>query len=159
MVIVPLKLDHKQKGKIDKTGKSVEVGLIKVFRPPINRISWELPGGGVEIGESIEAAAVRELEEETNLSMNHIEKIGLFYAAPGKMSFPHHVFIAKDLIHSSKNHVAEQNFEKIYEFSFFSLDHVWKMILSSDVFSGPSISALCLTNIWLNKIQEINLRK
>ncbi len=39
----------------------------------IHRISsfdvWEFPGGGIEFGESPEEAAVRELKEETNLTV------------------------------------------------------------------------------------------
>lgn len=47
---------------------------------------WELPGGGVDQGETIEQGAVRELKEETNLD---IEKMigsfeGFDYSTPNK---------------------------------------------------------------------------
>lgn len=47
---------------------------------------WELPGGGVDVGESIEQGAVRELKEETNLEVEKM--IGTFegfdYTTPKK---------------------------------------------------------------------------
>jgi 8-oxo-dGTP pyrophosphatase MutT (NUDIX family) len=39
--------------------------LVKQFRPPIDNFSLEFPAGLVDTGESIQAAALRELEEET----------------------------------------------------------------------------------------------
>jgi len=41
------------------------------------RKSWELPGGVIEPGESPKDCALRELFEETNQKINHIEFIGL----------------------------------------------------------------------------------
>ena len=39
-------------------------GLVRVFRHPLRRLIWELPGGFIEQGESSEATAIRELIEE-----------------------------------------------------------------------------------------------
>ena len=40
---------------------------------------WNLPGGGVEDGESIESAAKRECQEEAGISVNLIRKITTHY--------------------------------------------------------------------------------
>ena len=43
----------------------VEIGLIQVFRHPIEKVSWEFPGGSLEGVECPNRAAMRELREET----------------------------------------------------------------------------------------------
>ena len=68
--------------------------LIERANPPYG---WALPGGYVDYGESLEAAAVREAKEETSLD---IELIGQFhtYSDPGRDSRQHNistVFVAK----------------------------------------------------------------
>lgn len=50
--------------------------LIKKGRGPYTG-SWDLPGGGIEFGESPEDAVRRELTEETGLSAEGVELIGV----------------------------------------------------------------------------------
>jgi 8-oxo-dGTP diphosphatase len=56
--------------------------LVRRGRPPF-RGRWALPGGFVEIGESVEQAVVRELEEETGLRPAAIQLLGV-YSRPGR---------------------------------------------------------------------------
>jgi ADP-ribose pyrophosphatase len=53
--------------------------LNKEYRYVINDYSWEIPGGGIDEEETPEQAAVRELYEETGISVESLEKIGVFY--------------------------------------------------------------------------------
>jgi 8-oxo-dGTP diphosphatase len=58
---------------------------------------WALPGGFVDYGESLEAAAVREASEETSLAVQLIEQF-YTYSDPGRDSRHHTistVYIAK----------------------------------------------------------------
>jgi ADP-ribose pyrophosphatase YjhB (NUDIX family) len=50
---------------------------------------WALPGGGMEIGESVCAATIREVEEETGLRVEPLYVIGVY-------SDPEHVFAYDD---------------------------------------------------------------
>lgn len=47
--------------------------LIRQYRYPLDSYLYELPAGLIEEGESPEAAAVREMKEETGLTLNVIE--------------------------------------------------------------------------------------
>jgi 8-oxo-dGTP diphosphatase len=51
--------------------KGDHVLLCRRGKPP-NVGSWTLPGGAQDVGETCEAAARRELEEETGLSVGHL---------------------------------------------------------------------------------------
>jgi ADP-ribose pyrophosphatase len=52
-----------------------DVWLVGQWRRPINAWSWEIPEGGAPEGEDLQAAAGRELEEETGLVAGTIIKI------------------------------------------------------------------------------------
>lgn len=63
--------------------------LIEQFRVPLGCYCLELPAGlvGDDVqGEAAEAAAIRELEEETGYRAEHIVEIGRFYSSPGMVS-------------------------------------------------------------------------
>ena len=63
--------------------------LVEQYRVPIGALCLELPAGLVgdeEKGEEIEAAAIRELEEETGYRAGRMVELGRFYASPGMSS-------------------------------------------------------------------------
>ena len=68
-----------------------EILLVEQDRVPIGRRCLELPAGliGDDDGgehDTVEAAAVRELEEETGYRADRIERLGDFYSSPGMVS-------------------------------------------------------------------------
>ena len=76
----------------------IEVGnaivLIRRKNPPHG---WAIPGGFVDYGESVEAAAVREAKEETSLGVELVGLLGV-YSAPDRDPRQHTistVFVAK----------------------------------------------------------------
>jgi 8-oxo-dGTP diphosphatase len=49
---------------------------------------WDLPGGGVSVGEEVEAAARRELHEETGLSVGPLTLLGVFSGDAHRHTYP-----------------------------------------------------------------------
>ncbi|MDB5680628.1 MAG: hypothetical protein JWO16_433 [Sphingomonas bacterium] len=63
--------------------------LIEQYRVPLGRACLELPAGLVgdeETGETAEASAARELEEEAGYRAAKVTALGTFYASPGMVS-------------------------------------------------------------------------
>ena len=56
-------------------GENGSIVLIKRKNPPFG---WALPGGFVDYGESLEAAAIREAEEETSLKVELQYQLGAY---------------------------------------------------------------------------------
>lgn len=60
--------------------------LVRQYRPAVGRETLELPGGHIENGESPEAAARRELAEETGYEAERFELLGKLAPDPGRQA-------------------------------------------------------------------------
>lgn len=73
------------------------VCLVRNHRPIIGETLWEIPAGTLEPGEAPEAAAVRELAEETGYRAAVWRKLSTFIPSPGVLSERTHLFLAEQL--------------------------------------------------------------
>lgn len=62
------------------------VVLVRQYRHPLNRFTWELVAGHMDAGESPQRAARRELREETGYTTRRLEKLAELYPSPGFLS-------------------------------------------------------------------------
>jgi len=72
--------------------------LEKQFRKPLGKELLEIPAGGIDPGEDAEAAVVREMQEETGLRPQKLERLCGFYSSPGFCNEYLHLYLATDLV-------------------------------------------------------------
>ena len=75
----------------------VEVCLVEVVRVAVGRTLLELPAGTLDRVESLEAAAARELVEETGYRSRCLTAAGAFWMSPGILRERMHLFVAEGL--------------------------------------------------------------
>ncbi|MEE4210512.1 MAG: NUDIX domain-containing protein [Parvularcula sp.] len=72
--------------------KGEEILLVQRGRAPLKG-HWSIPGGKVEHGEPLKTALLREITEETGLSVEILGLIGVFEALPEQPGDPHFVMV------------------------------------------------------------------
>lgn len=79
--------------------------LEEQYRPPIGRVSLDYPAGHIGPDDAnSEAAARREIEEETGYRVGSIKKLATFDKDPGFTRNKVHIFLARDLRHDGVEH-------------------------------------------------------
>lgn len=87
------------------------VCLLRNHRIVVNEVLWEIPAGTLEAGEAIEAAAIRELAEETGYQAKQWRKVLEFYPSPGVLSERTHLFVASELTAGTMHPEADEQLE------------------------------------------------
>jgi ADP-ribose pyrophosphatase len=73
------------------------VVMVRQFREAAGKTLLEIPAGGIDAGEKPEESVRRELQEETGLLPQKIQRIGGFYATPGYGTEYLYLYLATDL--------------------------------------------------------------
>lgn len=73
--------------------KQGEIVLIRQYRHPVRDWVLEVPAGGLD-GDSMHAAAVKELREEVGGAGGEVSYVGAFYSSSGQMTLRALVFVA-----------------------------------------------------------------
>lgn len=81
--------------QFDRDGAPTVV-LVRQYRYAAGERLWELPAGTLEDGETPEACARRELEEETGLRADELEPLAAVYTSPGFTDERVHLFLARN---------------------------------------------------------------
>lgn len=78
------------------------------YRFATDEWGWELPGGIVDPGESAEAAARREVEEETGWRVDQLEHLTSFQPMSGMVDTPHELFAGRGAVQVGEPSDAEE---------------------------------------------------
>lgn len=81
----------------DPAGPDPHVLLIRQFRHAADGFIWEIPAGRLDHGEAPELCARRELEEETGMRADTVERLTTIYTTPGFTDERIHLFLARGL--------------------------------------------------------------
>ncbi|MFC4387724.1 NUDIX hydrolase [Gracilibacillus marinus] len=114
--------------------------MVKQYRKPLEKTLVEIPAGKLEEGESPEITALRELEEETGYTTNHLQYITSFYTSPGFADEIIYVYFTDELtLLEEKKQLDEDEF---VELMTISLDDAEELIQSQDIHDAKTVFAI-----------------
>jgi 8-oxo-dGTP pyrophosphatase MutT (NUDIX family) len=125
-------------GVIARNG--TDVLMIRQYRVLVSEYVWAIPSGGVDPGESLEAAALRELEEETGYAAGRIEKLLGCYASYGCSNQRFEIFLADEV----RQVRASFDSCEVIEVRWFTTRELLELINRNGVVDNLSLSPLLL---------------
>lgn len=118
-----------------------KVVLVKQYRKAIEKVSYEIPAGKLEVAENAdpEAAALRELEEEAAYT-GKLSLLYDFYSAIGFCNERLKLYLASDL--TKVENPRPQDEDETLELLEVSLDQAKALIQSGDICDAKTIMAI-----------------
>jgi len=113
--------------------------MIWNYRHAIQGWELELPAGHIENGESPEACARRELEEETGYSALSWKRLGWFHPSPGMSSQRAYAYLARNL---RKGVLRREPYEFGMEVKTLGLRDAYRRLWRGEIVHSPTASAL-----------------
>ncbi|MGD0015462.1 MAG: NUDIX hydrolase [Bryobacteraceae bacterium] len=117
---------------LDERGR---VLLVRQYRLPARASLWELPAGRVDAGESVLAAARRELAEETGYRARRWKKLACFYPSPGYVSEKMTVYLATQLAPGTATPMEDERIEC----RWFTPRQLDRMIQTGRILDGKTL--------------------
>ncbi|CEG22557.1 ADP-ribose pyrophosphatase [Planococcus massiliensis] len=102
--------------------------MVEQFRKALERTIIEIPAGKIEKGEDPKYTAMRELEEETGYSADHLELIQSFSTSPGFADEVIHLYSATGLKKSTSGAVLDEDeFVELLEVTIEEAEQLMKV--------------------------------
>ncbi|MDQ4128305.1 MAG: NUDIX hydrolase, partial [Actinomycetota bacterium] len=121
--------------------ESGEVVLVRQYRPPLGRMELGLPAGLVEEGEQPEAAARRELLEETGHSGGEWEPLGVVASSPSLKDNHAYLFLARGVRGTDAPDPDEHELVEVVK---APLGDLLGLVRSGEIVSSSGVAAIML---------------
>jgi len=118
-----------------------EVVLVRQYRPPLQRMELGLPAGLVDEGERPEAAARRELLEETGYSGDEWEPLGALASSPSLKDNWAYLFLARGVEQTS---APDPDEHELVETVKVPVEELRGLIQSGQIVSSSGVAAVML---------------
>lgn len=115
--------------------------LVRQYRKAVEKTLLEVPAGGIDVGETPETAARRELLEETGFTADIIEPLASFYSSPGFCTERGYAFLATELTPGE----AQPEFDETIQVIPVPLNDMPNVIRRGEIQDAKSIVSLLLT--------------
>lgn len=113
--------------------------LVRQYRYPVDQITYELPGGVIEKGESPIDAARREMEEETGYTSTDISFLMKLAPNPAINNNTAYFFLARNAVPTvSQNPDAFEDIDRVS----FSKEEIWQLLQENKLQHGVQIGPL-----------------
>jgi ADP-ribose pyrophosphatase len=126
-----------------ESAKDPRILLIRQYRYAANGYVYEIPAGRLNLGESPEDCAMRELREETGYSAKQLLRLTTIYTTPGFTDERIHLFVADGLTAGSS---AQEQDEFLEPYPVL-LSNAVSMIRSGDIVDSKTAVGLLLTSL------------
>ena len=131
----------------DPADPDPRVLLIRQFRHAAEGFIWEVPAGRLDPGETPEACARRELEEETGMRARAVEQLTTIYTTPGFTDERIHLFVARGLDRGEVRREADEFMEP----HTLPWSAVMELARSGEISDGKTLSSLLFVQCFLRK--------
>lgn len=113
--------------------------LVRQYRYLVDGLSWELPGGTIDDGESPERGAVRECYEETGVICRDLRPLVVYYPGLDNVDNRTTIWYSENIEPKSP---FVRNEEEVREIAWVPLQQCMEMIFKQEILDAMSVTGL-----------------
>ena len=117
-----------------KTDKNL-FPMVKQYRHSIEKQTLEFPSGTLEKNETPKECAVKEVKEETGLTVKKLKKMGILFPDSGRLGNKAHMFYAE----CSSNDITPIDKKERIKVHYYSKKDIKKLIKNNKILQQPHV--------------------